>query len=114
MAMYCCCGVKKREEGWTCECDWDGWFLCWEQSHPSLHSIPVYVPVKEIPNKDGVYLVRVFEDGDDSELESEFSTVEKNWGEYTNEAISRWKIEYNDNWMGFRGVYAWKEKAVTK
>jgi len=30
------------------------------------------------------------------------------WGEYTNQAVSRWKIEYNDNWMGYRGVYAWK------
>lgn len=107
MGMYCCCGVKKRD-GWVCKCDWEGWFLCWEQKTQDLHAIPVKVPVKEIPDKEGIYLVRVFEDGDDHEVESEFSLTKKNWGEFTNQAISHWKIEYNDNWMGYRGVYAWK------
>ncbi len=67
------------------------------------------MPIKKIPEKEGIYCVRVFEDGDDHETESEFSSKEKNWGEYTNQAISNWKIEYCDNWTGFRGVYAWKE-----
>lgn len=106
--MYCCCGVKKRE-GWVCECDWNGWFLCWEQTNKSVHSIPVPVPVKEIPDKDGIYEVRVFDDGDDSETESEFSLIPKNWGEYTNQSISNWKIKYEDGYCGFRAVYAWKE-----
>lgn len=51
--------------------------------------------------------MRVFEDGDDYEAESEFCTQEKNWGEYTNQAVSHWKIVYDDGWMGYRGVYAW-------
>ncbi len=104
MGMYCCCGVKKREE-WECECDWSGWFLCFD-----MERAPKNVLIKPIPEIDGTYLVRVFEDGDDHEDESEFSIIKKNWGEPTNEAISNWKIEYNDNWMGFRGVYAWKAK----
>ncbi len=103
MGMYCCCGVKKRE-GWICECDWDGWSLCFQ-----LDSAPKHVPIKH-PEKDGTYSVRVFEDGDYHEDESEFSTKEKNWGEITNDIISNWKIEYNDSWMGYRGVYAWKER----
>ncbi len=111
MGMYCCCGVKKRY-GWVCECEWDGWFLCWEQTNNEIHSIPVPVPVKKIPDKDGIYQVRIFEDGDDDETESEFSLIEKNWGEFTNQAISHWKIVYIDNWTGYRGVYAWKEKPV--
>ena len=109
MGMYCCCGVKKRD-GWVCQCDWEGWFLCWKQENLDIHSIPIDVPIKKIPDKDGIYLVRVFEDGDDNEVESEFCLLEKNWGEVTNQAISHWKIVYNDNWMGYRGVYAWKEK----
>lgn len=107
MGMYCCCGVKKRD-GWVCECDWEGWYLCWEQTNKDLHLIPFTVPVKEIPDKNGIYQVRVFEDGDDNESESEFSIIKKNWGQVTNQAISHWKIAYNDNWMGYRGVYAWK------
>lgn len=110
MGMYCCCGVNKSKEGWTCECDWKGWFLCWEQKHPEVHSIPVAVPVKAIPEKNGVYKVRVFEDGDFNEKKSEFSVISKNWGEPTNESISHWKITYSDGWCGYRGVYAWKEK----
>jgi hypothetical protein len=113
MGMYCCCGVKKRDT-WVCQCDWDDWFLCWEQDNKQVDSIPVSVPVKKIPNKDGVYKVRIFEDGDNDETESEFSLKEKNWGEFTNQAISHWKIEYNDGWVGYRGVYAWKEKSVQK
>lgn len=105
MGMYCCCGVKKRSEGWICECDWNGWFLCFE-----MKNIPVKVPIKNIPDKDGLYHVRTFEDGDYHEVESEFSRIEKNWGQLTNQAISHWEIEYNDNWMGYRSVYAWKEK----
>lgn len=108
MGMYCACGVKKRD-GWICECDWNGWYLCYEEKKPELHSIPVTVPIKEIPDRDGVYQVRIFEDGDYHEIESEFSLIEKNWGELTNEAISHWKVEYCDGWMGYRGVYAWKE-----
>ena len=102
--MYCCCGVKKRE-GWVCECDWEGWFLCF-----ACENIPVTVPIKEIPDKDGTYEVRVFEDGDYHEMESEFSSVKKDWGEPTNQAVSHWKIEYEDGWCGYRGVYAWKGK----
>lgn len=52
----------------------------------------------------------MFEDGDDNETESEFSLTEKNWGHLTNQAISHWEIVYDDNWMGFRGVFAWKPK----
>jgi len=105
MGMYCCCGVKKRSEGWVCECDWNGWFLCFE-----LESAPKSVPIKAHPDIDGIYEVRTFDCGDYFEEESEFSVEEKNWGEPTNEAISKWKIEYNDNWVGFKGVYAWKDK----
>ena len=108
MGMYCCCGIKKRD-GWICECDWNGWFLCFE-----CDEIPKDVPIKKIPEKDGLYEVRTFEDGDYHEEESEFSLLEKNWGEYTNKAISHWKIEYDDNWVGFKGVYAWKEKGEDK
>ncbi len=104
MGIYCCCGIKKRDN-WVCECDWNGWFLCFQHENT-----PVNVPIKEIPDKDGVYEVRVFEDGDDHETQSEFSLTKKNWGEFTNQAISHWKIEYEDNWMGYRGVYAWKPK----
>jgi len=104
VGMYCCCGVKKRD-GWVCECDWDGWFLCFDSDSDVKN---VNVPVKRHPDRDGVYKVRVTEDGDSYETESEFSVVEKKWGEHTNQAVSCWKIEYDDNWMGFRGVYAWK------
>jgi hypothetical protein len=103
MGMYCCCGIKKRDE-WKCECDWDGWFL---RFNPELHQSSA--PIKDIPEKDGKYLVRVFEDGDDYETESDFSVVKKNWGESTNNAICNWRITYDDNWMGYRGVYAWKD-----
>lgn len=106
MGMYCCCGVKKYGD-WVCECDWDGWFLCFK-----CENIPVKVPIKDIPDKDGIYEVRVFEDGDYNENESEFCTLKKNWGEYTNQAISNWKITYQDGWCGFRGVYAWKTKTM--
>ena len=105
MGMYCCCGVKKRDK-WTCECDWDGWYLCYEHDN-----LPCQVPIKIIPEKEGNYLVRVFDDGGDNyEEESEFSLEEKDWGQSTNQAISHWQIEYNDNWAGYKGVYAWKEK----
>ncbi len=107
MGMYCCCGVKKTREAWVCQCDWDGWFLCFH-----LDSAPKNVPIKSHPETDGVYEVRIFEDGDYSETESEFSIKEKNWGERTNQAISKWKIEYDDNWMGIRGVYAYKPKPM--
>lgn len=103
MGMYCACGVKKIEE-WKCECDWKFWFACFENK-----DIPSYVQIKSIPEKDGIYLVRVFDEGDYNEEESEFCKKPKNWGEYTNKAISSWKIEYTDNWTGYRGVYAWKE-----
>ena len=66
--------------------------------------------IKSHPDTDGVYEVRVFEDGDYNEEESEFSMTEKNWGQCTNQCISKWKIEYCDNWLGVIGVYAWKEK----
>ena len=107
--MYCCCGVKKtsRKGKWTwkCKCKWKGWNLCYPRE-----SIPKSVPIKKIPDKNGVYEVRTFDEGDDFEEESEFSILKKNWGEVTNQAISHWKIEYDDNWTGYRGVYAWKEK----
>ena len=104
MGMHCCCGIKKRE-GWKCECDWTGWFLCFNQETHQTDS-----PIKDRPDQDGTYMVRVFEDGNDYETESEFSTVAKNWGEYTNQAISHWKVCYEDGWTGYRGVYAWKQK----
>lgn len=117
MGIYCCCGVKKRE-GWICQCDWDGWFLCWEQINNEVHSIPVPVPFMKIPDKEGIYKVRVFEskvfevntfiDLNDYETESEFSLIKKNWGELMNKAISHWKITYDDEWMEYRDVYAWK------
>ena len=107
MGMYCACGVKKYGDHWKCECDWDGWFLCYKKKHIAKN-MPDNIPIKTYPEKNGIYQVRVFEDGDDAEYESEYSVIEKNWGEPTNQAISRWKIEYNDNWTGYRGVYAWK------
>jgi hypothetical protein len=106
MGMYCACGVKKTDD-WQCECDWSGWYLCFEIKEFIKHA-----PVKEIPEKQGQYLVRTFEDGDYHEEESEFSLIKKNWGESTNQAVSHWKIEYQDGWLGYRGVYAWKEKIV--
>ncbi len=97
-------------DGWTCECDWKDWFLCWKQKDPELHAIPIEVPIKEIPDQDGIYLVRVFDGDDYNEEESEFSLTKKNWGGITNQAISHWKIAYDDNWTGYVGVYAWKQK----
>lgn len=108
MGMYCCCGVRKMD-GWICECDWNGWFLCFENFIDGECS-PKHIPIKKCPDEDGIYEVRTFDDGDYHEEESEFCTQEKNWGQPTNEAISHWKIEYDDNWMGYKGVYAWKEK----
>lgn len=108
MGMYCCCGVKKSIDGWKCECDWEGWFLCFEMD--SSDGFPKNIPIKSIPDKEGKYKVRTFSDGDYHEKESEFSLIPKNWGQCTNQAISHWEIEYNDNWMGFEGVYSWKEK----
>ena len=101
MGQYCCCGVKRTGD-WVCECDWDGWYLCFEMEH-----LPKPVPIKVHPDSDGTYLVRTF-DEDYDEDESEFSLIEKNWGESTNKMISRWKIEYCDGWTGYMGVYAWK------
>lgn len=103
--MYCACGVKKREDGWICECDWEGWYLCFKFNEGNF---PKDIPIK-LPEKNGVYTVRTFDSGDYDEEESEFSLVKKNWGQATNHAISHWKVEYNDNWMGFKGVYAWNE-----
>lgn len=103
MGMYCCCGVKKMSSGWVCECDWNGWFLCFDNEDS-----PKNVPIKATPDLDGTYRVRVFEDGDDYEQETEFSVTPKNWGEYTNQQVSNWKVAYWDGWMGYRGVYAWK------
>ena len=105
MGRYCACGQKKYD-GWECKCNWDGWFACFNNK-----DIPDYVPIKEFPNKEGTYLVRTFDEGDNSEEESEYVLTPKNWGEYNNEAISRWKIAYNDNYLGYRGVYAWKENS---
>ena len=102
MGMYCCCGVRKRDP-WVCECDWDGWSLCFQTDH-----VPDSVPI-QMPTKNGTYIVRVFEDADNHETQSQFSLIQKNWGEPTNKAISHWSITYNDHWTGFRGVYAWKE-----
>ena len=106
MGMYCSCGVKKRDE-WICQCNWEGWYLCFPCEDKPF---PKDIPIKQYPDFDGIYEVRVFEDGDDYEDVSEYSIQEKNWGELTNEKISRWKIEYDDGWMGYCGVYAWKEK----
>ncbi len=108
MGMYCCCGVKKRN-GWICECDWNGWFLCFEMDYQK-DNLPKNISIKEIPDEDGIYEVRTFDSGDYYEETSEFSIVKKNWGQDTNQAISHWKIEYDDKWMGYKGVYAWKEK----
>ena len=102
--MYCCCGIKKRDK-WVCKCDWNGWFLCFP-----VDDLPKEIPIKNHPDKDGLYQVRVFEDGCYDESVSEFSLIPKNWGEYTNQAISKWKIEYCDGYCGFIGVYAWKQK----
>ena len=105
--MYCACGVKKVKK-WKCECDWEGWFLCYPKDW-DLGATPIGIPVKEHPDKEGKYLVRICVDGDDSECESQFCLTPKNWGLVTNGAISRWDIEYDDKWMGYIGVYAWKE-----
>lgn len=103
MGTYCCCGVKKRSEHWKCECDWEGWYACFKTDQ-----MPQNIYIKN-PDRDGKYLVRIFEDGDDYEDESAFSLIEKNWGQCTNDAISNWEVDYCDGWMGYRGVYAWKE-----
>lgn len=102
--MYCCCGVKK-DDGWICQCDWKGWNFCFKCDEGNF---PKNIPIG-LPKKDGIYLVRTFDDGDYSEEKSEFSLSKKNWGEPTNVAISHWKIEYSDDFVGFTGVYAWKE-----
>lgn len=111
MGMYCCCGVKKID-GWKCKCDWKDWFLCFKNEHEE-DNFPKGIPIKEHPDTDGIYEVRTFDSGDYNEEESEFCIQEKNWAQPTNEAISRWKIEYNDNWLGCRGVFAWKENKTT-
>lgn len=105
--MYCACGVKMRD-GWKCECDWKGWNFCFEMHNKD--AFPKNVPIKEIPEKNGIYEVRTFSDGDYDEEESEFSLIKKNWGQNTNQAISHWEKTYNDGWMGYAGVFAWKEK----
>ncbi len=105
MGMYCCCGVKKCADGWVCECDWNEWFLCHEIEH-----LPVKVAIKLHPDVNGIYDVRTFECGDYFEEKSSFCTEEKNWGAFTNQAISKWEIVYDDHWTGFKGVYAWKGK----
>ncbi len=50
MGMYCCCGVRKRD-GWKCECDWSGWFLCFENFLDG-DAFPKDVPIKKIPEKE--------------------------------------------------------------
>jgi hypothetical protein len=107
MGIYCCCGVKKRGV-WICECDWNGWFLCFEMDYTE-DNFPKNIPIKLHPDVNGIYQVRTCDQGDYDEEESEFSLIEKNWGEYTNEAISHWKVTYEDGWTGHKGVYAWKE-----
>ena len=103
MGRYCACGVKMRLEGWKCECEWEGWYLCFRNNNfPEI-------PIKEHPDCDGKYLVRTFDCDDYNEIESEFCLTPKNWGQITNEAISRWEAEYQDGWMGYTGVYAWKD-----
>lgn len=108
MGMYCACGVKKYKD-WKCECDWKNWNLCFKMEDNSKN-FPENIPIKEIPDKDGIYEVRTVDSGDYSEEDSEFSKTRKNWGQSTNIAISNWKIEYSDGWTGYTGVYAWKEK----
>ena len=107
MGMYCACGVKKRDN-WKCKCDWKNWFLCFRKDHIE-DNFPKDIPIKEHPDSDGTYQVRTFEDGDYDEEKSEFSLIKKNWGQSTNQAISHWSVEYNDNWVGYKGVYAWKK-----
>jgi len=108
MGMYCCCGVKKRD-GWICECDWKDWFLCFEMDYHK-DNFPKDIPIKEIPDEDGIYEVRTFDSGDYDEEESEFSLIAKNWGQCTNQAISHWQIAYQDGYCGYRGVFSWKKK----
>lgn len=108
MGMYCCCGIKKRED-WKCECDWKGWFLCFEHDLSRDH-FPKDIPIKPYPDIDGTYEVRTYSSGDYDEVTSEFSVIKKNWGEVTNLSVSHWKIAYSDGWLGHIGVYAWKQK----
>lgn len=108
MGMYCCCGVKKRDE-WKCECDWEGWFLRYEMPYLK-NNFPENIQIKDHPDIDGIYEVRTFDDGDFDEEESKFCILKKNWGQETNKIISHWEIEYSDEWMSYTGVYAWKQK----
>lgn len=104
MGMYCACGERISRETFDCKCNWDGWNRCYDDEiHPKISEI-------KLPEKDGIYHVRIFSDGDCYEDESKFSVVPKNWGQKTNEIISHWEIEYDDGWVGYRGVYAWREK----
>lgn len=106
MGMYCCCGAKKSVPGWSCKCDWDDWFLCYENK-----DLPKNIPIKPHPSSSGTYLVRVFEDGDYYETNSEFSLTPKDWGKPHNKYVSHWEIDYFDGWLGYRGVFAYKEES---
>lgn len=93
-------------DGWVCKCDWEDWFLCYDSQHA-----PAGIVVK-LPEKNGVYNVRTVDEDGYYEEESEFSTIKKNWGQFTNNAISHWKITYDDGWTGYKGVYAWQKKRI--
>lgn len=113
MVMYCACGQRKTrdkegKDSWICRCDWKEWTACFKTKET-----PDNITIS-LPTKNGIYQVRVFEDGDNYEDVSEFDLEKKNWGNPTNKAISNWKITYDDGWTGYKGVYAWKRKEDSK
>lgn len=76
-------------------CEWDGW-----------HRLDGNEG--DLPKKDGVYLIRYSEDGENSEVEGGFSVTPKQWSRYIKEK-SQWEHDFYDGWSGWAGVYAWKE-----
>lgn len=94
MAISCCCGANlSREE--KCTCDWEGWINLEKE--------------RILPDKDGVYLVRVTNNGGDS-YEEEVNFRKSGYERYglgNKVIIFYWECEsWDDNC-----VYAWKKQA---
>lgn len=95
MGRYCACGAKYYGVEVHCVCDKIGWHDIFENE-------------SDLPNKEGVYDVRVTEDGEQYETTSEFSLEKRDWNNHSIEP-SHWSEDYEDNWLGWRKVYAWRE-----
>lgn len=93
MGHYCCCGMRTSS---PCQCSWDGWV--------NLHETP-----DDLPQEDGVYQVRVWEDCEARETVSKFTLVPRKWSRFI-DFESQWEKDYWDGWVGYASVYAWKRK----